>query len=103
MDVQNEAKPLSKSEIVSALAEATNLNKKQVALFFEKLNSLAFQEVKRCGRFNFPNLGILKLVQRPERTGRNPKTGETIRIPAKKAAKFTLSKSAKEEILKENT
>ncbi|MCS6984426.1 MAG: HU family DNA-binding protein [Leptospiraceae bacterium] len=96
---KKEQKPLTKTQIIAALAEKTNLAKKEVAQLIEKLGELAYEETRRVGRFQLPGFGMLKLVQRQARIGRNPKTGEKIEIPAKKAVKFTLSKAAKEAIL----
>jgi DNA-binding protein HU-beta len=51
-------------------------------------------------KFVIPGLGKLVLVQRQARIGRNPATGATINIPAKKVVKFRIAKAAKEAILK---
>ena len=94
-----EAKPLTKTQIIKELSEKTTLNKKQVVAFIEELGSLAYRETKKSGKFALPGFGILKKVKRKARMGRNPATGETIKIPAKTAVKFTLSKACKEAII----
>ena len=88
---------LTKSQIQAALAEKTGLTKKQVALFFDELATLAYKEAKNS--FTVPGLGKLVLVQRKARVGRNPATGEQIQIPAKKVVKFRVAKVAKDTIL----
>ena len=56
------------------------------------------KEAKSVGKFTLPGFGILKLVQRAARMGRNPATGEQIKIPAKTVVKFSVAKAAKEAI-----
>jgi len=96
--IMADKKPLSKSQLLSALAEKTNLSKKDVDAFLEKLTEIAYKEAKSVGKFTLPGFGILKLVQRAARQGRNPATGQTIQIPAKTVVKMTLSKACKEAI-----
>jgi DNA-binding protein HU-beta len=91
-------KPLSKSQLLAELAEKTNLSKKDVDSFLEALTAIAYKEAKSAGKFTLPGFGILKLVQRAARSGRNPATGATIQIPAKTVVKMTLSKACKEAI-----
>lgn len=93
-----EVKPLTKTQIIATLAERSGLDKKDVITLLETLTALAYSETKKSGKFTLPGFGILKLVQRAARTGRNPATGETIQIPAKTAVKFTVNKAAKDAI-----
>jgi DNA-binding protein HU-beta len=88
---------LTKAQIHAHLADKTGLAKKQVALFFDELCKLAYKEAKNS--FTVPGLGKLVLVNRAARVGRNPATGETIQIPAKKVVKFRVSKATKDAIL----
>lgn len=88
---------MTKSQIQAALAEKTGLSKKQVGLFFEEMDKLAYKEAKNT--FVVPGLGKLVLVNRAARIGRNPKTGEPINIPAKRVVKFRVAKAAKDAIL----
>jgi DNA-binding protein HU-beta len=88
---------LSKSQTAAKLAEAVGITKKQAAAFFEALAALAYKEAKNS--FVIPGLGKLVLVQRKARMGRNPATGEAIKIPAKKVVKFRVAKAAKDAIL----
>ncbi len=89
-------KPLTKTATVSELAEATGLAKKDVAALLEKLSELAYAQAP--AGFTVPGLGKLKLAHRKARTGRNPATGEAIKIPAKKVVKFTIAKAAKDAV-----
>ena len=91
------AKPLSKSQIAAALADKAGLTKKQGAEILATLTELAYKNAKNS--FTFPGVGKLVLVNRKARMGRNPKTGETIKIPAKKVVKFRVAKAAKDAIL----
>jgi len=88
---------LTKAQIQAQLAEKTGLAKKQVGLFFDELCKLAYKEAKNS--FTIPGLGKLVLVNRAARVGRNPATGATIQIPAKKVVKFRVAKAAKDAIL----
>jgi DNA-binding protein HU-beta len=90
-------KSLTQTQVIQKLAELEELSKKQVKSFLDNLSQLAYAEAKNG--FVFPGLGKLVLVQRKARTGRNPATGEPIKIPAKKVVKFKVSKTAKDAIL----
>ena len=90
-------KPMTKSQIMATLAENTELTKKKVQEVMDALVDLAYKQAK-VG-FTIPGLGKLVVQQRKARTGRNPATGETIKIPAKKVLKFRIAKAAKDEIL----
>lgn len=90
-------KSLTQSQVIQKLSEKEQLPKKQVKSFLDNLSELAYQEAKNG--FVLPGLGKLVLVKRKARKGRNPATGETIKIPAKKAIKFKISKAAKDAIL----
>jgi DNA-binding protein HU-beta len=92
-------KAMTKSQVIAALAEKNDLTKKQVAAFLESFVDLAYKETKKNKKFAIPGLGILKLNKRKARIGRNPATGEQIKIPAKTAVKMTVSKLAKDAIL----
>ncbi len=90
---------MTKSQLLSALAEATTLSKKDVANLLEKMVELAYREVKNNGEFVVPGVGKLVKVKRKARLGRNPATGEQIQIPAKTVVKFRVAKAAKEAVL----
>lgn len=88
---------LTKSQTAAKLAEVVGISKKQALAFFDALAALAYKEAKNS--FTIPGLGKLVLVQRKARMGRNPATGEAIKIPAKKVVKFRVAKAAKDAIL----
>jgi DNA-binding protein HU-beta len=88
---------MTKTQVVAYLADKTGLTKAQSSRFLEELASLAYAEAKNS--FVVPGLGKLVLVQRNARTGRNPATGETIQIPAKKVVKFRVAKVCKDAVL----
>jgi DNA-binding protein HU-beta len=91
------AKSLTQTQVIAKLSETDELSKKQVKSLLDNLAALAYKEAKNG--FILPGLGKLVLVQRKARTGRNPATGETIKIPAKKVVKFKVSKTAKDAIV----
>jgi DNA-binding protein HU-beta len=93
----NMAKALSKSQIVTSLAETVGLTKKQAVQTLEALVALAYKNAKNS--FTIPGLGKIVLVNRKARMGRNPATGETIKIAAKRVVKFRVAKAAKDAIL----
>jgi DNA-binding protein HU-beta len=88
---------MTKSQIAEHMAEKTGLTKKNAALFLEELANLAHKQAKNT--FTFPGVGKLVLVNRKARMGRNPATGEAIKIPAKRVVKFRVAKAAKDAIL----
>jgi DNA-binding protein HU-beta len=91
------AKALSKSQIAASLAEKTGLTKKQAVEVLEQIAQLAYRNAKNS--FTLPGLGKLVLVNRAARMGRNPATGETIQIPAKRVVKFRVAKACKDAVL----
>jgi DNA-binding protein HU-beta len=93
----NMAKALTKSQIAASLAETVGLTKKQAVQTLEALVALAYKNAKNS--FTIPGLGKIVLVNRKARMGRNPATGETIQIKAKRVVKFRVAKAAKDAIL----
>ena len=91
-------KSMTKSEIISHLANKTKTTKKVAAQFLDEFVKLSYKEAKRD--FVVPGLGKLRVSNRAQRMGRNPATGESIVIPAKKVLKFRIAKAAKDSILK---
>lgn len=90
-------KAMSKSALIRHLAETNNLTRARVVDFMDCLTGVAYQQAKNG--FTLPGLGKLVLVHRKARMGRNPATGEAIKIPAKKVVKFRVAKAAKDSIL----
>jgi DNA-binding protein HU-beta len=91
------AKPLTKSQIAAVLAESVGITKKQGVQALQTLVELAYKNAKNT--FTIPGLGKLVLVNRKARMGRNPATGEQIKIAAKRVVKFRVAKAAKDAIL----
>lgn len=89
-------KAMTKAQIVAALAESTGLTKKQVGEMLQAQAELAYKEAK--SGFTISGIGKLVVVNRKARKGRNPATGEVIRIPAKRALKFRIAKAAKDAV-----
>lgn len=95
------AKPMSKSKIVAHMAEKCGTPKKGAALFFDELFKLAVKECKGgAGKFVIPNIGRAVKAHRKARMGRNPQTGEAIKIKAKTVVRLRAAKAFKDAILK---
>ena len=92
------SKKMTKTDLVRFLAEKMELSNKQTAEFLDLLASTAVSETKKNGEFTIPGLGKLVKAQRAARLGRNPQTGESIKIKAKTAVKFRVAKAAKDAI-----
>ncbi len=92
------ASGMTKTALVRHLAEKLEVNNKQAAAFLETLAETAVKETKKNGVFVVPGLGRLVKSARKARTGRNPQTGEPIKIPAKTVVKFRVAKAAKDAI-----
>src|SRR5450631_3508512 len=94
------AKPLSKTKIVSHMAEKVGTPKKTAALFFEELFKLAVREAKGgAGKFVIPGIGRIVKAHRKARMGRNPQTGEAIKIKAKTVVRLRAAKALKDSVL----
>jgi len=91
------AKALTKSQIAAEIAAKNSIPKKQAVEILDFIAALAYKNAKNS--FTIPGLGKLVLVDRKARIGRNPATGETIKIKAKKVVKFRVAKAAKDAIL----
>jgi DNA-binding protein HU-beta len=90
-------KPMTKGQILDHLAKKTGSTKKMAGEFLNALVSLSYKEAKKS--FTIPGLGKLVVVDRKKRMGRNPATGETMVIPAKKSLKFRIAKQAKDAVV----
>jgi DNA-binding protein HU-beta len=89
-------KKMTQSEIIGALATSCNLKKTEAKQFLDEIASLAATEVKNSGEFTLPGVGKLVLSHRKAREGRNPATGEPIKIAAKTTLKFRVGKGMKD-------
>lgn len=92
------AATMTKTQLVRNLAEQLEVTNRQAAAFLENLAELAVTQTKKNGVFVLPGIGRLKKVQRKARMGRNPRTGEAIKIKAKTTAKFYVAKAVKDAI-----
>jgi DNA-binding protein HU-beta len=92
-------KPMTKSQIVSHFAKQFEISKKMASAIIEEVAALAVSETKKTGSFTLPGIGKLVLVKRKARMGRNPGTGEVIKIAAKTVVKMRIAKAAKEAIV----
>ena len=90
------ARPMSKAQIAAHIATKFEMTKKAGAQVLEEIAKLAYREAKKC--FTLPGIGKLVVVNRKARMGRNPQTGEPIKIPAKTVLKFRIAKAAKEAV-----
>ena len=96
---------MSKSKIIAHLAEKVStkdkpVSKKQVTSFFDELFNLAVKEAKSSGKFVIPGLGRAVKAHRKARMGRNPATGEAIKIKAKTVVRLRAAKAFKDAVLK---
>jgi len=91
------AKAATKSQIIAQIAEDAGVSKVQAKEALDSLISQAYKGAK--DGFTVPGLGKLVKVDRAARMGRNPATGETIKIAAKTVLKFRIAKAAKDAIL----
>jgi DNA-binding protein HU-beta len=92
-------KPMTKTEIVEHIANKFELTKAGAKAIIEELGELAAKKTKTVGEFTIPGIGKLVKDKRKARKGRNPATGESIRIPAKTVVKMRLSKTFKEIVV----
>ena len=91
------AKPMTKAQTVTYLSDKLSLARKIVASFLEEQAKLAAKEAKNG--FTIPGMGKLVLVARKARMGRNPQTGEAIKIPARRVVRFRVAKAMKDGVL----
>lgn len=93
------AHKMTQAQLVKKLAETNGVTNKIAKAFLESYAGVAVAETKKFGQFVMPGIGKLVRVDRKARMGRNPSTGETIKIPAKKVVKFRVAKAVKDAIV----
>ena len=97
---KKEIVPTTKSGIMAALAEAAGISKKQAVAVYKKLVDIAVKGAKQEEKgITLPAIGKVKLVKRKARTCRNPLTGETVKVKAKKVVKLVACKALKDAVL----
>jgi DNA-binding protein HU-beta len=89
---------MTKTQLVRHLAEKNAMSNKAAAAFLESLSETALSQTKKSGMFVLPGIGKLEKAHRKARLGRNPQTGEEIKIKAKTVVKFRVAKAAKDAI-----
>jgi DNA-binding protein HU-beta len=94
-----EATRMTQTQIIRELSEEAQVPTKTVKQLLTKFADMAVRETKKKGVFVMPGIGRLVRQERKARTGRNPATGEAIKIPAKKVVKFRIAKSVKDAIV----
>ena len=93
------AKLMTKTQVIQHFADKFELTKKDSKMILEELAVLAVDQTKKLGEFTIPGIGKLVKQKRKARKGRNPATGEAIKIPAKTVVKMRLSKTCKDAIV----
>ena len=93
------AKKLTKTAFLQRIAEETETDRKTAGFFLDTITNIVLAEVKKGGECTQPGLGKLVKQKRKARIGRNPKTGEKLKIAAKTVVKFRLAKAAKDSVL----
>jgi DNA-binding protein HU-beta len=94
-----EAKRMTQTQLVREIATTCEVPNKTAKQFLETLAAIAVRETKKTGVFVLPGIGKLVRAERKARIGRNPATGETIKIPAKKVVKFRVAKAVRDAIV----
>lgn len=91
---------MTKTELITMLAAEAQAEKKQAKAFLEALTSLIEKTIKKGGEVPLSGLGKFRVAKRKARMGRNPATGEPIKIAAKTVVKFTVAKNLKDLVKK---
>jgi DNA-binding protein HU-beta len=86
-------------QIAAELAETHGKSKKEVETLLDDMITLFGKNLKKGNRIRIPGLGIMQVRKTAARMGRNPATGEAIKIPAKKKVAFRVAKDLKEAVL----
>jgi DNA-binding protein HU-beta len=94
-----DARRMGKMELFAHFADKFDMKRTQVRDLFDELNRLSEKELKRSGEFVLPGMCKLVVQKRKAREGRNPATGEAIKIPAKTVVKARIAKQLKDAVL----
>jgi DNA-binding protein HU-beta len=89
---------MNKTELVAAIAEKTELSKKDAEKALKAFTEVVAEELKKGQKIQLVGFGTFEVAERAAREGRNPITGETIQIAASKAPKFKAGSQLKESI-----
>ena len=91
---------MNKSEMIDKIAADHAISKVKAKDIVEQVFGFVGADLKKEGRFAFPGLGTFTVSQRAARTGRNPATGEAIKIKASKTVRFKAAPALKEVVAK---
>ena len=91
---------MNKTELVAAMAEKTELSKKDAEKALKAFTDVVAEELAKGEKIQLVGFGTFEVADRPAREGRNPKTGETMKIAASKAPKFKAGKALKDVVNK---
>jgi DNA-binding protein HU-beta len=94
-----EARRMGKSELFAHFATRFEMKRTLAREIFDELTMLAEKELKRSGEFSLPGMVKLVVQKRKARMGRNPATGEPIKIAAKTVVKARIAKQLKDTVL----
>ena len=92
------SKPMTKTQLVAAIAEATGSDKKSASATLDAIAEIVTREVVAGGTVTLPGVGKITCRARPERQVRNPATGEQISKPADKVVKIAVAKALKDSV-----
>ena len=95
---EEEANSMNKQELITKIAEKSNLSKKDAAAGLDALTSTITEALKAEGKLAIPSLGTFELREHAARTGKNPRTGEKVEISAKKVPAFKAAKALKDAV-----
>ncbi|KLT72081.1 hypothetical protein PL75_10070 [Neisseria arctica] len=91
---------MNKTELIEAMAAWPGLNKEQAKIAVEAFQVLVEGELAKGGQVSLTGFGNFSVVEKTERKGRNPKTGEELTIPARRTVKFKPGKGLAEAVAK---
>ena len=91
---------MNKTELVAAMAEKTELSKKDAEKALKAFTDVVAEELAKGEKIQLVGFGTFEVAERPAREGRNPKTGESMKIAASKATKFKAGKALKDVVNK---
>ena len=89
---------MNKTELVAAIAEKTELSKKDAEKALKAFTDVVAEELKKGEKIQLVGFGTFEVAERPEREGRNPSTGKAMKIPASKSPKFKAGKALKDTV-----
>ena len=91
---------MNKTELVAAIAEKTELSKKDAEKALKAFTDVVAEELKKGEKIQLVGFGTFEVAERPAREGRNPSTGKAMKIPASKSPKFKAGKALKDTVNK---